>query len=120
MKNKNRVRLFVAIDMPAVVVQEIARVQDIIKRETFFEGKFIDPQQVHLTVKFIGEVPTKQLPFIEKALASIKGKTMEAQLDSLDVFVASNRIKIIFLSLVCPELADLAQKVEHALLQRCL
>lgn len=119
MRKKDRKRLFVAVDMPAAVVQEIARVQDIIKREALFEGKFVDPQQVHLTVKFIGEVPTKQIPSIEKALAKVKGKTMEAQLGSLDVFVAGNRIKIIFLSLICPELADLAQKVEQALLPWC-
>ncbi len=116
---KEQSRLFVAIDMPTVVVQEIARVEDIIKQEALFEGKFVDPQQVHLTVKFIGEVPTKQIPAIEKALAKVKDKTMEAQLGSLDVFAAGNRIKIIFLSLICPELADFAQKVEQALLPWC-
>ena len=41
---------------------------------------------------------------------------MEVQLGSLDVFVVGNHIKIIFLSLVCPELADLAQKIEQVLL----
>ncbi len=116
---KEQSRLFVAVDMPAAVVQEIARAQDIIKREALFEGKFVDPQQVHLTLKFIGEVSTKQIPSIEKALDKVKDKTMEAQLGSLDVFAAGNRIKIIFLSLVCPELADLAQKIEQALLPWC-
>ena len=108
---KEQSRLFVAVDMPAAVVQEIARAQDIIKREALFEGKFVDPQQVHLTLKFIGEVSTKQIPSIEKALDKVKDKTMEAQLGSLDVFAAGNRIKIIFYHLSVPNLLILYKKL---------
>jgi len=119
MEKKDSVRLFVAVDMPDEVVQEIARIQDIIKQEALLEGKFVDPQQVHVTLKFIGRVSTEQVPLIEKALSAIKGEAMEAQLSSLDVFTAGNRIKIILLQIICPRLGYLAQKIEQALLQWC-
>ncbi len=119
MKKKDAVRFFVAVDMPDEVVGEIERVQDIIKEEALFEGKFVDPEQVHVTLKFIGEVPTEQVPLIDKALSAIKNEAMEAQLSSLDVFAAGNRIKIIFLQIICPRLGHLAQKIEQALLQWC-
>jgi len=103
--------------MPEEVVQEIARVQDIIKQEALFEGKFVDPQQVHITLKFIGEVPTEQVPLIEKALLAIKGEAMKAQLSAFDVFTAGGCIKIIFLQIICPRLGHLTQKIEQALLE---
>jgi len=119
MGKKDSVRLFVAVDMPDEVIQEIARVQNIIKQEALFEGKFVDPEQVHITLKFIGEVSTEQVPLIEKALLAIKDEAMEAQLSSLDVFAAGNHIKIIFLQIICPRLGYLAQKIEQTLLQWC-
>ena len=119
MEKKETFRLFVAVDMPGEVVEGIARVQDIIKQEASFEGKFIDPEQVHVTLKFIGEVSTEQVPLIDKALSAIKNEAMEVQLSSLDVFTAGNRIKIIFLQIICPRLGHLAQKIEQALLQWC-
>ncbi len=119
MEKKDKVRLFVAVNMPNEVVQELARVQDIIKQEALFEGKFFDPEQVHITLKFIGTVPTEQIPLIDKELSAIKGEAMEAQLNSLDVFTAGNHIKIIFLQIICPELNHLVQKIEQSLLQSC-
>ena len=44
--------------------------------------------------------------------------TMKSQ-QSLDVFAAGNRVKIIFLQVICPKLDQLAQKIEQALLQWC-
>jgi len=117
MEKKDTVRLFVAVDMPDEVAQEIARVQNIIKQKKLFEGKFVDPAQVHMTLKFIGEVSTEQVPLIEKALLAIEGEALEAQLSSLDVFTAGDRIKIVFLQIICPRLGYLAQKIEQALLQ---
>ncbi len=116
---KEENRLFVAVDLPPGVVQEIARIQKIIKEETLFEGKFVEPQQAHLTIKFIGEVPTKQLAAIEKKLDKVKGQPLEAKLGSLDTFTTGSHIKIIFLSVVCSGLANFAKKIEQVLLPWC-
>jgi RNA 2',3'-cyclic 3'-phosphodiesterase len=113
---KGQSRLFIAVDLPIRVVQEIIRIQNIIKKEVLFEGKFINPEQIHLTIKFIGEVSIKQLPAIEKSLDKIISGTMEAQLGILDVFSVNNRVKIIFISIICPQLTQFVQKVERAVL----
>jgi len=57
----NQIRLFVAIELPAAVKQEIARAQEVLKVEHCFEGKYVNPEQVHITIKFIGAVQENQI-----------------------------------------------------------
>lgn len=118
-EKKNGKRLFVAVDMPENVQQEVRKIQKALQKEPLFKGRFVKPENVHITVKFIGEVSNGDIENIEVVLRQIKAKKMEAYVGGVDVFTSRGRIKIIYLRVICQELADLAAQIEHALMPWC-
>jgi len=118
-KKEEKQRLFVGIDLPKHAHHQIGRIQKALQESRLFKGKFTRPDQVHITIKFIGEVSPEDAQRIQTVLQSIKAKKMEARLDGIDVFSMGNRIKIIFLNIICKELPSLAAEVEKVLLPWC-
>ncbi len=111
------VRLFIAVDMPQEVRQEIGRIQNYFKKRNLFNGKYTDAQHVHITLKFLGEVDSAMLPVIQEALGSIVFQSMPAHVGTVDVFASGNRIRVLFLYIICPTLTQLAKQVDTALSQ---
>jgi RNA 2',3'-cyclic 3'-phosphodiesterase len=63
-------RLFTAIDIPADVKAALAL---LLKRlRLLADLKWIPPDKLHITTKFIGEWPEAQLDELKRALASVK------------------------------------------------
>lgn len=68
-------RLFVALELPDTWKQALGRLQDEMRAglgERFGDSvrvRWVKPDNIHLTLKFLGEVPTGDLPAIEHALA---------------------------------------------------
>lgn len=112
---ENHKRLFVAVEMPQTVVNELKHIQSQLKKQALFSGTFVNPEHTHITVKFIGDVALDQLEAIKNILTTVQCKPMHAQLGSLDVFQKGEFVKIIFLQIVCPELASLAEQIEAVL-----
>ena len=112
---KQSLRLFIAVDMPPAVKEEVLRIQNYVKKKELLKGKFTAPDQIHITLKFLGDVPAELLPKIDGALKTIYLNTMKAQLGSLDLFSSGKIIKILFLNVVCPELSMLAKEIEERL-----
>ena len=65
------VRAFVAADLPPEVVTELARlVSDL--AETRVRGlRTVRPEGVHLTLKFLGGVPMREVPALSSAISSV-------------------------------------------------
>ena len=72
MENK-LIRAFIAIDFPDEVVKEIARVQEVLGKRQF-TGKMTEPENLHLTLKFFGEIDEEKLKSIRKELKKYKEK----------------------------------------------
>jgi len=67
--NQNSVRAFVAIFPPAELVEKIATAQDELKvRDDNGAVRWTRPTQIHLTLKFLGDVSSASLPEVERAL----------------------------------------------------
>lgn len=116
----NQIRLFVAIELPATVKQEIARVQALLKSAHCFEGKYVDSEQAHITMKFIGSVQTDELDLIIKVLASISFASCVAQLEKVGLFCTDGCIKIVYANVIAPTLPALAADLDAQLLPWCL
>ena len=68
-REDERLRLFVAIDLPEDVRESLGRLQSDLRRHDLPSLRWTRPEGVHLTLKFLGETPTSSLPAIEAALA---------------------------------------------------
>jgi 2'-5' RNA ligase len=80
-------RTFIAIDIPEKIKEEIVKIQNSLPE---FKGKKTEFENLHLTLKFLGEVNEKQLELIKERLRKIKLNSFEAEINSIGIF--SDRI----------------------------
>ena len=86
-------RCFIGIDLPIVAVKEIQRIQK--KLEPNFTGRLTSSENLHLTLKFLGEIEEDAINDVKKRLFSITHPPFE--LTPKDVGVFSQKfIKIIW------------------------
>ncbi|MFH1801740.1 MAG: RNA 2',3'-cyclic phosphodiesterase [archaeon] len=102
-------RCFISIDIPEKVQKEIIRIQEQLPE---FYGKKTEPENLHLTLKFLGEISEERVEEIKKRLEEIKFNKVEAEIDSLGVF-SEKFIRIIWLHLANCE--GLQKKIDESL-----
>ncbi len=61
------VRSFIAIEIPSEVRAQLAALEEKLKARRHPCVKWVDPQSVHLTLKFLGSVPVDTIPQIVEA-----------------------------------------------------
>ncbi len=62
-------RLFVAIELPNNVRDALGRLQTELRRCGLERLRWVRPEGIHLTLKFLGETPSDRVPAIKEALA---------------------------------------------------
>lgn len=109
-------RLFVAVNLPETLTRALGVVMDGL-RDGGIEARWVDPPQVHLTMKFLGEVPAERLaPAIHATDEAVAGAApFTLGLGAAGVF-PSDRPRAIWLGVVegAPEAAALQARVETA------
>lgn len=86
-------RLFISLDIPEEIKKEITKIQ---KRLPEFKGKKTEKQNLHLTLKFLGEVPFSKLDEIKNKLSEIKLPEFKTKISKLGFF-SKSEIRIIWL-----------------------
>ena len=86
-------RCFIGIDLPIVAVKEIQRIQK--KLEPNFTGRLTSSENLHLTLKFLGNIEEDTINDVKKRLTSIKHPPFELILKDIGVF-SQKFIKIIW------------------------
>jgi len=86
-------RCFIGIDLSSLAIKEIKRLQNVI--EPHFIGKITESKNLHLTLKFLGEINNDTLEKVKKRLFLIKFKPLELYLDKLGVF-SKKFVKIVW------------------------
>ncbi len=76
------VRLFVAIEIPAEIKSQYAEAQEAI-RSSRARLSLVHPDDMHITLKFIGEVEGSRLPGITAVLTAITGSPFILDLGSI-------------------------------------
>jgi len=66
-------RLFIAVEFPEYIREEIARVQNRMKK-TQDKIKWVDPTSIHITLKFLGEVREERIEKILEVIEQTTGK----------------------------------------------
>ncbi|WP_224333249.1 RNA 2',3'-cyclic phosphodiesterase [Haloprofundus halobius] len=110
-------RLFVSIDLPHSLSGAVAAVQDDLRDA---EGlRFVDPEQAHLTLKFLGETDDDRLGEVEEALESAVDaanvEPFEATVGGLGVFPSLDYVSVVWLGIEegSERITRLAEAVER-------
>jgi 2'-5' RNA ligase len=110
------VRLFVALDLPDPVRQAITEL--IAKLQPKSRGaRWIKPENLHITLKFIGHVPNEKLSPIQTALSSIHAaQPVELHFRGMGFFPNEHRPRAFWCGIAAsPNLAELAANIDRAL-----
>ncbi len=66
-----QIRCFIAIELTQEIKAELTRLKKRLKTEEYPEVKWVDPEAIHLTLKFLGNVPSDQLPHITRMMSQV-------------------------------------------------
>ena len=114
------IRSFVAVNLSADVRVALAKLQQQLKTAGR-EIRWVRPESIHLTLKFLGEVPQSDLPHITAALQQVSARCriFSMSLADLGGFPNLRNPRVIWVGIQCPDnaLADLAQKVDEAMVE---
>jgi len=90
------VRLFFSVQLPTAAREHLVRVQRTIQEEFLSPVAWTPADRMHLTAKFLGEVPEDRVPeVIAAASAAELGAPFTLQIDSLLVLPPRGRLNVI-------------------------
>src|SRR5271154_6323329 len=110
-------RLFIALDIDESIRERIARFLDSV-RGFAPDARWVRPESLHITLKFIGEQPEAKIAGIGRALEAIKSAAIEINCRGYGFFPGAHAPRIFWIGVQAgPELADLAETIDETLLQ---
>lgn len=107
-------RLFVAIDLPSVIVKTITNLQNELRPFTQ-SLRWVNPNSAHLTLKFSGYVQPQNISAIDKQLQSIQAKPFKVQVSSVGFFPNNQTPRVLWLDVNSSECQELYRKVEASM-----
>ncbi|MDX9788105.1 MAG: RNA 2',3'-cyclic phosphodiesterase [Desulfobacterales bacterium] len=113
-------RTFIAVELPPPVVCFAGRVQEIMRAEGIRLG-WVRPENLHLTLKFLGDIEADRIAEIKTALASAAQDTVPFSLSAcrVGVFPGLRQPRVVWLGIEgqVDQLLNLQGQVESALSQ---
>ncbi|MEM4259185.1 MAG: RNA 2',3'-cyclic phosphodiesterase [Candidatus Pacearchaeota archaeon] len=113
-EDKKLTRAFIAIEFSDEVIKEIIRVQELVSGIRF-TGKLTEPENLHLTLKFLGEIDDDKLEKVREKVREIKFDVMRLKLGKLGTFSVSGKPRIIWIKVEGKALYDLQKKIDSNL-----
>jgi RNA 2',3'-cyclic 3'-phosphodiesterase len=96
-----QIRSFIAIELPEEVKEGLKQVEDRLKSSDSSSAKWVDPQNIHLTLKFLGNVDVDKIDSITRAIQDAARTTtsFELKIDGTGCFPNSRRVQTIWIGL---------------------
>lgn len=113
-EKKDLIRCFIAIEISREAINYVEELQKLIKKQNLFYGKFVDPENLHLTLKFLGEIEENKVEEVKNKLKNIKFKEFEISLGEVGYFT-ERFLRIIWLKINGKELWALQKEVNETL-----
>ena len=119
MDRNEQARCFVALELPPEVKLALAGANEMLQRDVKAPVKWVDADSIHLTLKFLGNVPMGRLEELQSALRKACAETtaVRLQLASPGAFPRVDNPRVIWVGLKgdCEELGLLAERIEAAM-----
>ena len=104
------IRCFVAVDLPGEMLDAIGRLQSQIATEGL---RLVRPELVHVTIKFLGDVPEAKLERVKEALSKVVMAPFPAHVAGMGTFPGRD-VRVVWLGLE-GDFEGLYELVESAL-----
>jgi 2'-5' RNA ligase len=114
-EEKKLTRAFICIEFSDEVIKEVARVQELIGKVKF-TGKLTELENLHLTLKFLGEIDDEKLERVKTALKKIEFKPMKLKLGKVGTFSVRGKPSIVWIKVEGKAIYDLQKAIDEVLL----
>lgn len=88
------IRAFIAVDVPSELKEKIGKLQCDFSD---FNIKLVDPSLIHLTLKFLGNVPEEMIGSICDALDRVECSPFSVGIQKMGVFPNYKKIRVVWL-----------------------
>jgi 2'-5' RNA ligase len=96
-----QIRLFIAVSLSQELKEELAILQSRLKRLSLSWVKWVDPERIHITLKFIGDTPADKIETIKAAMTEAvkSANPFNLKFEGLGVFPNPTRAQVIWVGL---------------------
>ena len=105
------VRCFVAVELPSTMREEMGRLNSSIATDGL---RLVRPELMHITMKFLGDVPQERVGAVAEALGRVKAAPFSVQVKGIGSF-PGRAVRVVWLGLV-GDFRELYGGIERALI----
>ena len=110
-------RVFISIELPEQIRKEISKEFEKLENSGFVAGNFVNKNNIHLTLKFLGNISEEQVEKIKKKLSDISFPKFEVKIGDIGFFPSEQYVRIIWVGLLADELKKLKEIIDKNLLE---
>lgn len=108
-------RIFVALDIPEDIRQRIERFAEGV-RNFAPDARWVRPESLHVTLKFIGEKSAEEIENVRETLSSVQGNPIDIKFGGFGFFPNPRSARVFWVGIESgPGLSQLAKHVDEAL-----
>ena len=109
-------RVFIAIDLPNEIREALSVIQRELRPSTS-TARWVAPDSIHITLKFIGEIRDKRIEDIDAALKGLTWKPFTITVRSVGFFPGNRSPRVFWAGLEAPTMEALAEQFDARLEQ---
>jgi 2'-5' RNA ligase len=117
--NPEQIRSFIAIELPEEAKEGLARLKKELERDEHKFVKWVDPGGIHLTLKFLGNIPSKRVTEITEAIekAALVISPFHLEISGLGAFPSLRQARVFWVGIggEVDKLSRLQQNIDSAL-----
>ncbi|MBN1644261.1 MAG: RNA 2',3'-cyclic phosphodiesterase [Dehalococcoidales bacterium] len=110
------IRTFMAVELPGELKKELAELEAQLKKSSPLVVRWVDPNSIHITLKFLGEVPEESIEELMLALEeSVSGiPPFRLEVRELGAFPNLDRVQVVWVGVEVEiaRISRLQQKIE--------
>jgi len=114
-----RIRGFIALELPPAVRETLGSLEQRLKMGQHSFVKWVDPNSIHITLKFLGSVPASAVPDIAKVIDGLPklAAPLSFQVQELGVFPNWKRPQVVWVGIGgdTSRLAGIQRELENSL-----
>jgi 2'-5' RNA ligase len=114
-----QIRSFIAIELPEEAKEGLAKLKKELERDEHKFVKWVNPRGIHLTLKFLGNIPSKQVAEITEAIeGAAQGiSPFHLEIGGLGAFPSLKQVRVLWVGISgeVEKLSRLQQNIDSAL-----
>jgi 2'-5' RNA ligase len=118
--NPEEIRSFIAIELPEEAKRGLGRLRSELERQEHAFVKWVDPEGIHLTLKFLGNIPSKQVAGVTEAMeGAIRGiPPFHLEISGLGAFPNLRQPRVLWVGIdgELDKLSGLQRNIDSALI----